>query len=395
MTENANSSPKQYTYIIAGGGMAGLSLASYLAESNLPFESVLVIDLGVDHPKSWSYWSDQNHSFDSFAEHQWKELQVHTFQNKCMDLSISPFVYRKIDSQHWSKSVREQIQKHPKFEFLQAKIESFQYEGKHTQVKTDLGIFEATQKIFDSISPYPCDLSNPKDLKQHFVGLSIETNFPLFDPSKVILFDFRIAFTKACEFMYVLPTSSKVALFEHTFFSGELLKEEEYLEKIKAYLLAYYGLGEDDYRIVGTEKGIIPMNYLDIPQNLHQKHIKIGTSGGFVKASTGYSFFRTQHFLKALVQNLEKGQYDSPLVLKNQFKVLLDRILIQVLIDQEIKGSRVFELLFQKNSAQKMLRFLDEKTSIWEDLTLMWTVPTWTFMKAFFKIAFKGKSFSK
>ncbi|MFM6913951.1 MAG: lycopene cyclase family protein, partial [Aquirufa sp.] len=125
----------------------------------------------------------------------------------------------------------------------------------------------ATQKIFDSISPYPCDLSNPKDLKQHFVGLSIETNFPLFDPSKVILFDFRIAFTKACEFMYVLPTSSKVALFEHTFFSGELLKEEEYLEKIKAYLLAYYGLGEDDYRIVGTEKGIIPMNYLDIPQN--------------------------------------------------------------------------------------------------------------------------------
>jgi lycopene beta-cyclase len=195
--------------------------------------------------------------------------------------------------------------------------------------------------------------------------------------------------------MYVLPTSSKVALFEHTFFSGELLKEEEYLEKIKAYLLAYYGLGEDDYRVVATEKGIIPMNYLDISQNLHQKHIKIGTAGGFVKASTGYSFFRTQHFLKALVKNLEKGQYDAWVVPPNKFKILLDRILIQVLVDQEIEGSRVFELLFQKNSAQKMLRFLDEKTSVWEDLTLMRTVPTWTFMKAFFKIAFKRKSFSK
>jgi lycopene beta-cyclase len=114
-----------------------------------------------------------------------------------------------------------------------------------------------------------------------------------------------------------------------------------------------------------------------------------------VKASTGYSFFRTQHLLKELVQNLEKGRYDAWLVPPNKFKILLDRILIQVLVDKEIEGSRVFELLFQKNSAQKMLRFLDEKTSVWEDLTLMRTVPTWTFMKAFFKIVFKRKSFSK
>jgi lycopene beta-cyclase len=267
--------------------------------------------------------------------------------------------------------------------------------GKEIQVKTSQGIFEATHKVFDSVSPYPFDLHNPRDLKQHFVGISVETNFPLFDPHKATLFDFRIAFTHACEFMYVLPTSTKLALFEHTFFSGELIPESEYLEKIKAYLLAYYGLGEDDYRIVGTEKGIIPMNLLEIPQNLHQKHIKIGTSGGFVKASTGYSFFRTQHLLKNLIANLEKKNLDAAVVPRKAFKLFLDRVFIQVLVDQNIKGSRVFEHLFQKNSAQKMLRFLDEKTSIWEDLILMTTVPTWPFMKAFFKIAFERKSFSK
>jgi len=42
-----------------------------------------------------------------------------------------------------------------------------------------------------------------------------------------------------------------------------------------------------------------------------------------------------------------------------------------------------------------MLRFLDEKTNVWEDLTLMMTVPTWPFLKAFFKIVMKRKSFSK
>ncbi len=394
MINNAKSSPKQYTYIIAGGGMAGLTLASLLANSRLEYESVLIIDQGVAQPKSWSYWSDQSHAFDSFEEHHWEHLQFHCYQNKTLELAIEPFVYRKIDSLHWTKKLTEFLTQHPKFEMLQANVESFHFHGKYAQVQTDKGIFEARDKIFDSVSPYPSDISNPKDLKQHFTGLTIETNFPLFDPSKAILFDFRIAFTNACEFMYVLPTTRKLALFEHTFFSGELLKEEVYIEKIKAYLLAYYGLGDDDYRILATEKGIIPMNYLDIPQNLHQKHIKIGTSGGFVKASTGYSFFRTQHLLQQLVHNLENKHFDSAVVPQKPFKILLDRTLIQVLVEQKIKGSHVFEQLFLKNSPQKMLRFLDEKTSVWEDLTLMSTVPIWTFMKAFLKIALKRKSFS-
>ena len=193
--------------------------------------------------------------------------------------------------------------------------------------------------------------------------------------------------------MYVLPTSTRNALFEHTFFSGELLDEKAYLAQIKAYLLAYYGLTDDDFEIKGSEKGIIPMNYVAIPQNLHQKIIKIGTTGGFVKASTGYSFKRTQVLLKKLVGQLESNNNNAHAVHQKKFKILLDRIFIQVLVDQQVKGSTVFEKLFQKNTAQTMLRFLDEQTSIWEDLRLMTSVPTWPFMKAFFKIVFKKPTF--
>lgn len=395
MSNEAIENPKQYTYIIAGGGMAGLSLAYYLSESSLTYERILILDQGNESPKTWSYWSDEAHPFDAFAEHSWGKLEINSFANKHLNLTIAPFVYRKIESGTWTKSIQNKLLQNTKFEFIQAKIEGFSYQGKFAQVLTDKGIFEATEKVFDSVSPYPCDLTNPKELKQHFVGLFIETNFPLFDPNKATLFDFRIAFTNACEFMYVLPTSTRNALFEHTFFSSNLLDESEYLEQIKAYLFAYHGLSDDDYEIKGTEKGIIPMNYVEIPQNLHQKIIKIGTSGGFVKASTGYSFKRTQGLLNTLVSQLESSNKNAQVIQQKRFKILLDRIFIQVLVDQQVKGSTVFEQLFEKNSAQTMLRFLDEQTSVWEDLRLMTSVPTWPFMKAFFKIVFQRPTFYK
>ncbi len=395
MIEHATENHEQYTYIIAGGGMSGLSLAYYLAESKLPYERILIIDQGNEAPKTWCYWSDNVQPFDAYAEHTWMNLSVHTFANQQLDLQIDPFVYRKIESSTWTKAIKEKLQNNPKFEFVQATIESFQYQGKYAKVVTSKGAFEATEKIFDSISPYPCDLTNSKELKQHFVGLFIETNFPLFDASKATLFDFRIAFTNACEFMYVLPTSARTALFEHTFFSSTLLDEATYMTQIKAYLFAYHGLSDDDYEIKGTEKGVIPMNYVEIKQNLHQKIVKIGTAGGFVKASTGYSFKRTQELLKNLVIQLESNQWKANVITQTTFKVLLDRIFIQVLVDQHVKGSNVFEKLFQKNSAQHMLRFLDEKTSVWEDLRMMATVPTLPFMKAFFKIVFNRSTFSQ
>jgi lycopene beta-cyclase len=395
MSNEAIENPKQYTYIIAGGGMAGLSLAYYLSESSLTYERILILDQGNESPKTWSYWSDEAHPFDAFAEYSWGQLEINSFANKHLNLTIAPFVYRKIESGTWTKSIQNKLLQNTKFEFIQAKIEGFSYQGKFAQVLTDKGIFEATEKVFDSVSPYPCDLTNPKELKQHFVGLFIETNFPLFDPNKATLFDFRIAFTNACEFMYVLPTSTRNALFEHTFFSSNLLDESEYLEQIKAYLFAYHGLSDDDYEIKGTEKGIIPMNYVEIPQNLHQKIIKIGTSGGFVKASTGYSFKRTQGLLNTLVSQLESSNKNAQVIQQKRFKILLDRIFIQVLVDQQVKGSTVFEQLFEKNSAQTMLRFLDEQTSVWEDLRLMTSVPTWPFMKALFKIVFQRPTFYK
>ena len=383
----------QFAFIIAGGGMAGLSLAYYLSKSSLGDVPILIIDQFPKNKndKTWCYWSDCTEEFDHIAEKSWDSLWFHSQSNQSKLLNINPFQYRKINSGDWYEEINKALSTKPNIQFIEAKIHSFFYRGVDVGVSTDQGDFYASQKVFDSISPFKCDYENSKHIKQHFLGWTIESHFPVFKQESADLFDFRVAFDVECEFMYVLPTSPKKALFEYTFFSGKIRDKNYYRDKLKAYLLAYYGFGEDDYDLLEEEYGVIPMRPMEEQtQNLHAKLIKIGTSGGFVKSTTGYSFLRTQRILKELVLNLETKNHKAFVLKEFRFKKWMDNVFLQVFIDQKIAGSKVFESLFFKNSPQKILRFLEEKTSLREDLSLMFTVPTYPFISAAIKLFFKG-----
>jgi lycopene beta-cyclase len=132
-------------------------------------------------------------------------------------------------------------------------------------------------------------------------------------------------------------------------------------------------------------------NYPNTPENLHQKHLKIGTSGGFVKSTTGYSFYRTQKFCQDLVSALEKGPSSQLIIPHRPWKIWLDEVFLQVLIDQKIAGSKVFECLFYKNKPAILLKFLQEETTLKEDLRLMWSVPAFPFISAALKTIYRSK----
>jgi lycopene beta-cyclase len=385
-------SQSEYSFIIAGGGMSGISLAYYLTQSALKDESILLIsqdELGYPK-KTWCYWSEEAETFDKIAEKSWQHLWFHEANVTSNLLAIQPFTYSKISSDTWFAYVVAELQKHPNVHFLKANIHHFSFAGCGSNVHTSRGEFHAKKKIFDSITPILCEPANEKHIKQHFLGWVIKSHFPIFKDESAHLFDFRVAFEKECEFMYVLPTSNREALFEYTYFSGKLRTKEQYREKIKNYLLAYYNLTQDEYDLVEEEFGIIPMRPSQLPsQYVHDKILRIGTSGGFVKPSTGYSFLRTQHLLVDLVQNLVSNKLNGQVIPENRFKSWLDKVFLQVLIDQNVAGNEVFEALFRKNSPQKMLRFLAEKTTWKEDLGLMTTVPMWPFLRAAISLAWR------
>jgi lycopene beta-cyclase len=48
----------------------------------------------------------------------------------------------------------------------------------------------------------------------------------------------------------------------------------------------------------------------------------------------------------------------------------------------KMPGARIFSLLFKRNRIERIFRFLDNETSLMEELVLLNTLPQWPFMKA-------------
>ncbi|EIM78397.1 lycopene beta and epsilon cyclase [Nitritalea halalkaliphila LW7] len=56
---------------------------------------------------------------------------------------------------------------------------------------------------------------------------------------------------------------------------------------------------------------------------------------------------------------------------------------MNVMLTEKEAGVDVFEQLYIKNSMQRLFRFLDEESALWEDILIMNSVPRkWPFVQA-------------
>ena len=90
-------------------------------------------------------------------------------------------------------------------------------------------------------------------------------------------------------FVYILPYTERYALVELTFFSRKLREDEEYHQILNHYIKDRIS---EDFEILETERGRIPMLDRRIRRHNKKRIIKTGTNGGLTKVSTGYTFTR-------------------------------------------------------------------------------------------------------
>jgi lycopene beta-cyclase len=261
-------------------------------------------------------------------------------------------------------------------------------------VKTNKGNFFASELVFDSSFRSNYDNQKYQNMLQHFKGWVIETSKPTFKVNEPTLFDFRTEQKNELRFVYVLPHSETKALIEFTIFSDNLITDAEYEFYLKKYIeetikVGDYQIKTEEYQISETEFGIVPMS--DEPHEISPmpKVIRIGTSGGYVKASTGYSFQRSQRFLKNLVKSLENNQGFTNGLKPNHWKGFLDTVLLNVMLKNRTPQDKVFTAFFKHNKASKVLKFMDEDTSFFEDILFINTVPKPPFIKAAWEILLK------
>ena len=375
---------KKYDFIIAGGGMAGLSLAYYLTQSSLRDRSVLIVDRDQkdQNDRTWCFWERGTGPFESVLFKTWNEANFHgtTYAGP---LGMGPYTYKMLRGIDFYDFVKAELAKYPNIEQKQASVERIKDTPQGGFVIADEEPYIADY-VFDSTFALSLNKSENHNLLQHFKGWFITTEKPCFDPARPEIMDFRIEQHGDCRFLYILPFDEKNALVEFTLFNDKLLTDAEYETEIRHYIDQFLDTGT--YQIYDTEYGVIPMSDEPTQVNPSEHIVRIGTSGGFTKPSTGYTFQRTQRYLQGIVQNLaETGKPQRPVPWFKRRFLLYDSIFLNVLENHRHPADDVFTRCYTANPG-RVFTFLDEDTRLIDEFRLFATMPIWPFTVAFFDV---------
>lgn len=371
---------RRYDYIIAGAGCAGLSLLVHMIRSGrLGNKKILLIDRHrkKQNDRTWCFWETEPGLFEPIVYRQWEQTWFHG-QDFSSLLQLAPYTYKLIRGIDFYEHCLAVIRLQPNIDILQAEVREVYSEADATYVRVGDKKIHA-EHIFSSIMPARM-VPGKKDhfLLQHFKGWVIETEKPVFQPQQATLMDFRVTQEHGCAFAYVMPFSSTRALVEFTLFTGQVLQPVQYEEALRLYIHRF--ITKEPYDIAEEEYGIIPMTSYRFPAR-HNRIVYIGTAGGQTKASSGYTFrFIQKHSASIVAALLRKGQPVVPAP-ASRFH-FYDRVLLDILHHRNEKGKGIFTQLFRKNKSPQVLRFLDNESTIGQELSLIASLPAMPFLQA-------------
>jgi lycopene beta-cyclase len=379
---------KQYDYIFTGSGLSALmTVYKMILSQKFQTKSILLLDENAkqSNDRTWCFWDQKETLWENSISKKWNSVLFANADFK-RNLELHPYQYNKIQGLDFYNQLLELIVNQKNIDFVQEKVLDIEESENIVLVKTESQSFSCSQ-LFNSI--YNPSLVNLRSkyplLQQHFVGWFIQVETPIFNSEQATFMDFSVAQKGNTRFMYVLPTSETEALLEYTLFSKDLLSKEEYETEIEKYIQK---LGIQNYQIVEKEYGNIPMTCYPFWKHNTQNVINIGTAGGWTKASTGFTFKNSDKKSTELVSFLETQTDFRKFHKKTKFW-WYDLLLLDILDQKNETGAAIFSALFQKGNAPLILKFLDEETSFWEDVQVIWKCPKGLFINALLRRLFR------
>jgi lycopene beta-cyclase len=375
--------PNHFDYIIIGNGLAGLQLALAFAEDDeFKTKTFGLIDPSQkkDNDKTWSFWEKTPTKFNHLVYKTWDK--AHFYGNSSsIELNLNPYTYKSIQSIDFYNYALKLLNTKSNFHFILDEVISVNSDK--ISVQTESESFTATH-IFDS--RIPKDYFDKKDrfvrIIQHFKGWIIKTEEDCFNPESLTMMDYRLKDGNQTTFTYVLPFSKNEALIEFTYFTEAIVDDSVYDTFLNEYISDQLNISK--FTITEVEQGQIPMTNFPFEKYNTRTITKIGTAGGWVKGSTGYSFKHTEKKVTQILENIKKKRVPSKDLFQSKYK-FYDKIFLKVLLDNNEKGEWIFNQFYAKNSISTMFSFLDEESSFKDDLKIMSSLFSWSFIKAFFK----------
>lgn len=379
----------EFDIIIAGGGAAGLSLLWQLISSPvLGNKQILVLDkdLTPRDDKTWCFWDGKHFPLKNLIHHTWDELSVKTDKHDEAEF-LKNYKYHCVRSFEYSQYILNKADHKSNVHFLEAPILEMKSENGEGVVLTEAAQFTAPL-IFQSIISTPSYESAAVDnsLIQHFLGWEITTDSPIFDPKKALLMDFDVPQMNGVTFMYVLPFSKNRALIEYTVFSEKVLPKTRYKKQIDNYITDRFGLSKENFKVEREEFGKIPMEDKTFNPWYCENIYSIGSVGGQTKPTTGYTFTRIQSQCQKIIHSMENNlPLPEEWMSAYRFRVY-DMMLLSLLKNEPETSINIFGELFKRNSFDRILHFLDEKTSVMQEISIFSSLPYLPFLKSIYKM---------
>ena len=373
-----------YDFIVTGLGCAGMSFMYYLLDSPLKGKKILLIDNSSKsvNDRTWCYWAEKPldiHPKNS-ALVSWDKINIIKEEEKILS-SLGNLKYFHIKSSDFYSAVIDKIKKFPNVTFINDRITGIEpLNDQKVMVQTHRNGQYFGEKVFNSIPIGEKKFVNPI-LYQTFVGWKIKCDNFSFEKNAATLMHFPDTKTKESEFFYILPFNDSEALIEFTLYTKSKLSMEILEGKLAGYLKN--NLGIERFEILFKESGSIPMTTQKLEQKIVPNIISLGTLAGCTKPSTGYTFYNIQKHSQQILAELivDKTEKKYGWSRKKRFS-FYDNILLNIAVKWPSELPGIFKEMFEKNSAQTVLKFLNEESSFWDEFRMLGRLKYWIFIKS-------------
>lgn len=390
---------QHFDYTIVGAGASGLWLAMAMHAEGLTANKTIRIaerDPAKENDRTWCYWAPQSIGPEGTVSKSWSG--IFNPKHHARRDPIAPYTYHHVRSADFYQAARQTLADCPNIKWITDEVTDFQEANGVVKV-TGKGETWTTGRVFVSALEAPDATQtarlddflgrskNPgadRFMWQSFSGKRIKAEKNVFDPTAIAMMRFDVPQEGHTRFIYVLPFSENEALVELTQFGRGKLERQAADDAIETYMLKQGSA----YTVLENEVAAIPMTArFDMQRRslpADEKIIYIGTPAGAVKPTTGYAFKRMEVYARELAKAL-KGEKPLPTMHRPWRFRLYDHLLLRILYEQPHRGKEIFERLFETQPTTRILKFLDEETSLGEEIAIFSRLPIRLFLDSLVK----------
>lgn len=369
--------PAQFDVILAGGGLAGRSLAYFLSRHpGLGDMRILLVDDSRHYQhRSIIYWYDGMLPLHLTPSASYTTLAVDTVEG-LRNLSLERHTLSLTSSRRIFACLDQVIDADPRITRLDAHTTRIHAQRDRVDVVLADGRSFAASYCCDSTTPPPGAV--PPLLMTGEIR-RVRTERESFDPSIATFMDFRSGDREQpVRFHCLLPVSTREAFVETTRITrGDSPAMDWHFEAAAAdYLRSTRGV--TDFSTLTVQRGAIPLGLHR--QSSRGRHLYVGTASGIIKATTGYGFTRILHQAERVASSFAATGSPSGPEPPRRFR-FYDKPVLKMWLHDPESAVRFMRAAFASLDADLILDFLDEHTTPLQERELLGSMPVRTLLR--------------